>query len=152
MKEDQSKSYFDKLEENIKKFGYQLTYVSSNESPSFCYSTGIYKSFNIPEIFISSLPQGLSSELVENYVKSFKEKGDIPIDEKLDYLSDRFPVYLINVPTANLKEYVLSSISFYGNQEYKYLQIIYPDTKGYFPNEQGYDYDQEIMGDLPSNF
>lgn len=146
MTDDQIKAYFDKVDENIKTFGYHLTYVFGKGRPSFCYSTGIYKNFNIPEIFISSLPQGLSSELVKNYVKSFDAKQPIPLSEKLDYLIDRFPVYLIDVPISNLAEYVLSSIRFYKDEEYKYLQVIYPDTEENFPNDIGYDYDQEMMG------
>ena len=148
MNDEQIKAYFDHVNANIEKFGYHLTYVSAKDTPSFCYSTGIYKNFNIPEIFISSLPQGLCSELIENYVNEFQEKEHIPLNEKLDYLIDRFPVYLIEVPILNLQEYVLSSIRFYKKEDYKYIQIIYPDTKGNFPNDSGYDYDQEILGEF----
>lgn len=145
MTDEEIKAYFDKVDDNIKTFGYHLTYVFGKDTPSFCYSTGIYKNFNIPEIFISSLPQGLSSELIENCVKSFNVNQPIPLNEKLDYLIDRFPVYLIEVPILNVTEYVLSSIRFYKDEEYKYLQVIYP-PEGNFPNDIGYDYDQEIMG------
>lgn len=148
MTNEQIKKYFEELEKNIEKKGYQLTYISSTDSPEFCYSTGIYRTFNIPELFISSLPRGLCSEIVKNYVEAFKEGKKIPLNKSIDFLTDRFPVYLINVPITNLKEYVLSSIRIYGNEDYKYLQVIYPDTEGNFPNEPGYDYDQEIMGEF----
>lgn len=140
--------YHKKVNENIRKFGYHLTFVFDDKSSSFCYSTGIYKSFNIPEIFISSLPQNLSFELIKNYVELFKETKNIYLNKKIDNLSDRFPVYLIEVPISNLIDYVLSSIKFYKSEDYKYLQLIYPDTEGRFPREFGYDYDQEIMGEL----
>jgi Domain of unknown function (DUF4262) len=147
MTDKQRKEYFDKVDKNIKESGYHLTNVfASKNSPSFFYSTGIYKTFGIPEIFISSLPSGLCSELVRNYVKSFKDKQVIPLNEKLDYLSDRFSVYLIEVATSKLSDYVLSSVRLYKDEDYKYLQIIFPDTKGCFPNDIGYNYDQEIIG------
>jgi hypothetical protein len=147
MTDDQIKKYFDKVDENIKKSGYHLTNVfASKDSPSFFYSTGIYKTFGIPEIFISSLPSGLCSELVKNYVKSFRDNKAIPLYEKLNYLTDRFSVYLIEVPTSKLSDYVLSSVRLYKDEDYKYLQVIFPDTKGHFPNDIGYNYDQEIMG------
>jgi hypothetical protein len=41
---------------------------------------------------------------------------------------------------------VLTSIWFYKVEDYKYLQIIFPDIHGRFPNDTDYDYDQEIMG------
>lgn len=148
MTDEQIKEYLEKLEKNIEKYGYQLTNISSSDSPDFCYSTGIYRTFNIPELFISSLPQGLCAEIVENYVVAFKNGKEIPLNQSLDFLNDRFPVYLIEVPVENLVEHVLSSIRIYGNEDYKYLQVIYPDTEGNYPNDEGYDYDQEIMGDL----
>lgn len=147
MTEEKIKEYFEKVDKSIKEFGYNLTNVfASRDSPSFCYSTGIYKTFKIPELFISSLPPGLCSQLTANYIKSFKDKESIPLNEKLDYLIDRFSVYLIEVPTSKLTAYVLTSIRFYKGEDYKYLQIIFPDTNGRFPNDTGYDYDQEIMG------
>lgn len=148
MTDEQIKEYFEKLEKNIEENGYQLSYISSSDSPDFCYSTGIYRTFNIPELFISSLPRGLCSEMVENYVEAFKENKEIPRNEILNFLTDRFPVYLIDVPVPNLKEYVLSSIRIYENEDFTYLQVIYPDTEGNFPNDVGYDYDQEIMGEF----
>lgn len=146
MTEKEKKEYHRKVNDNIRKFGYHLTFVFADKSPAFCYSTGIYKSFNIPEIFISSLPQNLSFELIKNYVELFKETKDITLNTKINTLSDRFPVYLIEVPIANLLDYVLSSIKFYKNDNCQYLQLIYPDTSGRFPKDIGYDYDQEIMG------
>jgi hypothetical protein len=146
MTDDQIKQYHDKVDDNIIKHGYHSTFVFADKRPSFCYSTGIYKNFQIPEIFISSLPPNLSHGLIETYVKKFKGSESIPLDMKIDDFTDRFPVYLIDVPTDKLADYILSSIRFYNNQDYKYLQLIYPDTEGRFPHDAGYDYDQEIMG------
>ncbi len=146
MTEEKIREYFEEVDKNIKKYGYNVTNVfASEETPSFCYSTGIYRNFKIPELFISSLPPGLCAELIENYVKSFKDNPSIPLNVKLDDLSHRFSVYLIEVPISKLSNYVLTSIQFYNREEYKYLQVIFPDTKGHFPNDIGYDYDQEIM-------
>ena len=134
--------------ENIQNFGYHVTFVFSDNSPSFCYSTGLFKSFNIPELFISSLPENLSVDLTSKYVDLFKKTNSIPLNTKIDNLSDRFPVFLVAVSIDKLQDYVLSSIKYYKNDKYKYLQLIYPDIDGLFPNEPGYDYDQEIIGEF----
>ena len=76
----------------------------ADSTPSFCYSTGIYKSFGIPEIFISSLPKNLSQGLIENYVNKFKNSDSIPIDKRIDDLTDRFSIYLNEVPTGYYNE------------------------------------------------
>jgi hypothetical protein len=146
MTDEQIKQYHKQVDENIVKYGYHSTFVFTGNTPSFCYSTGIYKSFGIPELFISSLPQNLSHELIQNYVHKFKNMDKVPLDIKIDDLTDRFPVYLIEVPIDKLTDYVLSSIRFYEGKNYKYIQLIYPDTNGYFPNNKGYNYDQVILG------
>jgi hypothetical protein len=146
MTEKQIKQYHENVDENIRKYGYHSTFVFSDKSPSFCYSTGIFKSFGIPEIFISSLPQNLSNTLIQCYVDKFKDTPTVPLNKRLEDLTDRFSVYLIEVPVENLIDYVLSSVRFYDSNPYKYVQLIYPDTTGLFPNDAGYGYDQMIMG------
>ena len=72
----------------------------------------------------------------------FKYVKPVPLNTRLDDLTDRFSVYLIEVPEEKLIDYVLSSVRFYDSNPYKYVQLIYPDTAGHFPNDAGYDYDQ----------
>ena len=148
MTDQQVKEYHEKVAAAMKDYGYHSTFVFGDTGPSFCYSTGIYKSFGIPEIFISALPQNLSHELIQNYVSKFKDAVSIPLNEKLEDVTDRFPIYLIEASKDALTEYVLSSLRFYGDEDFKYVQIVYPDTKGHFPNDVGYDYDQVIMGEF----
>ena len=148
MTDQQIKEYHKKVEAAMKEYGYQSTFVFGDSTPFFCYSTGVYKSFGIPEIFISALPQNLSHELIANYVSKFKDTGSIPLGKKLEDLTDRFPVYLIEVSKDMLTDYVLSSLRFYGDEEFKYVQLVYPDTNGRFPNDAGYDYDQVILGEF----
>ena len=148
MTETEKKEYHKKVDDCITEFGYYSTFVFDKTKPSFCYSTGAFKSFNIPEIFISSLPQNLSFEIISNYVKLFKGTTDIPLNTKFDNLINRFPIILIDAPISKLTEYVLTSFRFYKNDTFKYLQLVFPDIEGHFPNDKGYNYDQEIIGEL----
>lgn len=148
MTDEERKNYHDSVDDNIKKYGYHTTYVFAGKSPSFCYSTGVYHSFRIPEIFISSLPKNLSQGLIGDYVDKFKNKGSVPINKLITDLNDRFPIYLIEVTTNKLTDYALSSFRFYNDREFKYVQLVFPDTKGHFPNDKGYNYDQIIIGDF----
>ncbi len=101
MTEEEIKKYHEKVDANIEKYGYQSTFVFGKKSPSFCYSTGAYKSFGIPEVFLSSLPKNLSHTLVVNYINRFKDGTPIPLNTRINDLTDRFPVYLIEVdPTT----------------------------------------------------
>lgn len=145
---DKKNLYFKKVYDNIKNFGYHTTTILEEENfTPFAYSTGIFESFEIPELFISGLGPNLSDELIKNYVEKFKF-GQIPINEKNKDFSDRFPVYFIKVNNEDLTEYILTSIKFYERRNYKYLQLIFPDLNGKFPNEIAYEYDQKIIGEF----
>ncbi|WP_412561307.1 DUF4262 domain-containing protein [Winogradskyella sp. MIT101101] len=147
MDKEQKEKYFKKVNDNIAKFGFHMTFVLEETGfTPFGYSTGIYKSFGIPELFISGLPNGLTNTLIDNYAERFKFK-EVPLNEKIDDLIDLFPVYFIEVENDKLTEYTLSSFKFYENSEFKYLQLIFPDLNGFFPSETEYDYDQEILGE-----
>jgi hypothetical protein len=150
MKENEGKKqvYFKQVYNNIKNIGYHTTAIieEKNFTP-FAYSTGIFENFKIPELFISGLGPNLSGELIKNYAEKFKFEK-IPLNEKIENLSDRFPVYLIKVNNKDLTEYVLTSIKFYENRNYEYLQLIFPDLNGNFPNEINYDYDQKIIAEF----
>jgi len=145
---DEQKNYFKTVYDNIKKYGFHSTSVleEKNFTP-YSYSTGIYENFKIPELIISGLGPNFSTELIRSYAEKYKFE-EVPINEIVENLTDRFSVYFIEVPTANLKEYGLSSAKYYGNNSYKYVQLIFPDLNLNFPNEADYDYDQEIFGEF----
>ena len=146
MNKEQKEKYFKIVNNNIEEFGFHTTFVmEENGFTPFGYSTGIYKTFGIPELFISGLPNGLTTELIKNYVQRFKFKK-VPVKQKRDDLIDRFSVYFIEVKNELLTEYTLSSFKFYENSDFKYLQLIFPDLNGNFPNDSEYDYDQKILG------
>ncbi|MFD2943006.1 DUF4262 domain-containing protein [Flavobacterium notoginsengisoli] len=146
--EKKKELYFEKVYDNIRNKGYHITAVLEEDDVTpFAYSTGIFENFKIPELFISGLGPNLSGEIIRNYAEKYKF-SEISLNEKIDDLIENFPVCFIKVKIENLSEYVLTSIKFYENREYTYLQLIFPDLKGRFPNESGYDYDQTIVGEF----
>ncbi|ARS42838.1 hypothetical protein CA265_00535 [Sphingobacteriaceae bacterium GW460-11-11-14-LB5] len=146
MTEAQRKKYFKEVNDDIRKYGYHTTVVLEAEnSTPFAYSTGIYEYFKIPELFISGLGPNLSGQLIKNYADQYKLRA-VPLNKRITDLTERFPVYFIKVTNESLSDYVLSSIRHYGNEKYEYLQLIFPDLNGNFPDERNYDYDQKIFG------
>ena len=147
-KQDEMIDYTAKVHDSISKHGFHVTCVGAGNLPSFCYSTGIYKSYAIPEIFISSLSPTLSHELIRQYINRFSAHDPI-LNTRIGAVDERFDYYLIPVELIRLREYVLASFRFYGKNLFEYLQMVYPDTNGHFPGEQGYNYDQELLGTFP---
>lgn len=146
MDEEFKKEYFEKVNSNIINFGYHVTYINENaKNTPFAYSTGIYETFKIPELFISGLGPNLSQELIAQYVEKFKN-NIIQTNIKIADLSSRFEVLFLKVNIFQVTEYMLSTIYFYKNQNFNVLQLVFPDLNGNFPNENNYNYDQEILG------
>lgn len=148
MEEYKKRLYFERVDLNIEQNGFHITYVLEQDNfTPFGYSTGLYKNFGIPEVFISGLPNGLTTTLINNYAKIYKNQK-VPLHIKLNNLIDRFSVYIIPVVTNDLDNKILSSFKFYENYNFECVQIIFPDLKGKFPNEVDYNYDQEIFGKI----
>ena len=146
--EEKKRLFLKRIDDDIEKYGYHVTYVMEKKDfTPFGYSTGLYKNFGIPEVFVSGLPNGLTNTLITNYAEIFKDKS-IPFNEKLDNLIDRFLVYLIPVETSLIEEKVLASLRLYDGIGFDSVQVIYPDLNGLFPGEVGYDYDMEIFGEI----
>jgi hypothetical protein len=140
-------AYADLVKRNVRAHGFHFTWVGADETPCFCYSTGVYETQGLPELIVSSLPPSLSGELMRSYVRRFRDSSP-PIATRIaKHESDRFDYYLIAANFDKIRDYVLASQKYYGGVEVPYLQLVYPDTDGRFPHEPGYDYDQEIFGD-----
>lgn len=147
MSEAQKGLYFEMVDSNIEKHGFHVTYVlEAKDFTPFGYSSGLYKNFGIPEAFVSGLPNGLTNTLITNYAQAFRDQK-VPLKQKLANLIDRFPVYIIPVKNEALNEKILSTFRLYENDYFESVQIIFPDLDGKFPEEVGYNYDQEIFGD-----
>ena len=148
MDDKKKQEYLAMIDDNIAKHGFHVTYVMEQKDfTPFGYSTGLFRSFGIPEVFVSGLPNGLTNTLICNYAERFKDQK-IPILEFIEELIDRFPVYLTKVSPLDLQEEILASFRLYEDEEFECLQIIFPDLNGKFPHETGYEYDQKIFGEL----
>ena len=146
--EEKKRLFLKRIDDDIEKYGYHVTYVMEEKDfTPFGYSTGLFKNFGIPEVFVSGLPNGLTNTLITSYAEIFKDKS-IPFNEKLDNLIDRFLVYLIPLETSLIEEKVLASLRLYDGIGFDSVQVIYPDLNGIFPGEEGYDYDMEIFGEI----
>lgn len=140
--------YAKRVRDSVARNGFHITSVAAEDEPGFTYSTGIYQSDAIPEIIISALPPNLSAELISQYVDRFRATGPI-VGKRITAVKERFDYYLVPVPLKRIRDYVLATTKYYGKNEFEYLQLVYPDTEGLFPYEDGYDYDQELFGAFP---
>ena len=129
--DEKKRKFLELIDSDIEKYGFHVTYVlEEKDFTPFGYSTGLYKNFGIPEVFISGLPNGLTNTIITNYAEIFKEK-EVRFYQKINNLIDRFPVYLIPVELSSLKDKVLACNRLYDGADFESIQVIYPDLNGF---------------------
>src|SRR5262245_5356738 len=101
--------YAKAVRENVERYGFHTTSVGAGDVPAFSYSTGIYESYVIPEIIISTLPPRLSHDLISQYVERFQASGP-SIGQRITAVKERFDYYLVPVPLVRIQNYVLATI------------------------------------------
>ncbi|MEM0926859.1 MAG: DUF4262 domain-containing protein, partial [Planctomycetota bacterium] len=119
-------NYAAKVRESIRQHGFHVTYVGQDETPSFCYSTGIFETLGLPELFLSSLPPNLSHELICQYAERYRDSKPT-LGRRVSAMKERFDHFLIPVDRDALREYTLASFEFYGDAPFECLQLVYPD-------------------------
>lgn len=124
--------------DNIKKFGWIVTTVMDRideptDEPNFAYSTGLYETFNKPEILIVGLKPDLSHILINNIGYDYKNKRQFQIGKLHDGILDKFDCLLIDVEKKYYKNYFGQSLWYYQNEGFPVTQIIYPTINGFFP-------------------
>ena len=62
--------YEKKIHSNIDRVGWHLTSVSSQDSYSYSYSIGLFKTFGHPEVIVVGLPPDVAYSVVKDMVKS----------------------------------------------------------------------------------
>lgn len=122
----------------IDKSGWQVTAVfAEGDSPSFAYSTGIYKSYDKPELLVIGLNTKSAAKLVNLYgakIKTSKfsyESGNF----YSDFLDD-WDVYMTDANSKAKTEYTLSSQWYYNGVEFPLMQCVWPSVKGFWPWDQ----------------
>ena len=88
--------YAKQVRDSINESGFHVTFVGSGDRPAFCYSTGVFETFSIPELFISSLPPGLSHELITQYVDRHANHQPPP-ERRISAIDERFDLSLIHI-------------------------------------------------------
>ena len=123
----------------VRKHGWFCTSVFAEEgSLGFSYSTGFWVNLGRPELLIFSVPPEMAHAVLWAFYRAPVE-GTWPIGEPLSGFVENLPVMLMPVAKAHYATYPLSSRWFYGGEEFPALQVVWPDTEGRFPWEEGAD-------------
>lgn len=126
---------------NIDKFGCQVIYVMGEDDlPPFGYSIGINRNKNKSEIIVIGLKQEITHFIINEYCERIKNE-EIKFrknDLYSGYLGG-FDVKFGKVLKKYYDEYLGQCLSYYKSDEFQVVQLIYPNTKGIFPDSDQAD-------------
>jgi hypothetical protein len=143
----------EKLISDIDTHGWHVLKVMADDSgPGFCYSVGLHKTFNHPEILIIGLKLELAHLLINNIGHDIKEGRTFLSGQFYTGILDNFKCLLLDVNKIYYDEYFGYAKWYYTNNDFSVLQCIYPTVKGVFPWDNNWPIDiknlQPILGQL----
>ena len=156
MKEDKDHKCIDKNEllsrtrVNVEKYGLQVIMVGSTDyTPSFAYSIGLYKTYNHPEIICFGLPDNLGHAII-NDVANLIKNGEAIISRKIyENIFKKSKAEFLSVDDRNIDDYFGAALNYYESQKFPALQLVWTDRNDKFPWEENFEekflYDQPLL-------
>ncbi|MFK5951003.1 MAG: DUF4262 domain-containing protein [Methylococcales bacterium] len=126
------------VREAIMKYGWSCMGVVSGPLPGFTYSIG-FATLSHPEIVITGIDHASSQSLLRAIYKRIKDE-DLTLQDG-DELNDiaSMPVRFVKVSGRGKTNNIVQAYNYYKNWDFDVLQMIWPDTKGVFPGEDGFE-------------
>jgi hypothetical protein len=129
----------DLVREKVDEHGWFVMQVMAGEEPdepAFAYTIGLHSSYGHPELIIVGLRIDLMLALLNVCGNRIKAGERLPVDEPFDRVLDGYPVCLRTVFTAeSRREHVGYATWFHGGDDFRLLQLVWPDKQGRFPGE-----------------
>ena len=137
-----------KIVANIREHGFQTTSVGAGtDTPSFSYTTGLWRMASIPEILIPTLQASVSHSLFHHIHRQAQHGFVPPIGVPVSDVMMGYDCYFFPIAASAYEDYPLSSNWFYGNRDYPCLQLVWADEVGLFPWQSGFN--EKFRDDQP---
>lgn len=134
--------YFFKLRELIKIHGFTLIGVFDDvgNDPSFVYSIGLTE-MGWPELLLIGDINPMFLEIImTEVVDHFRKVGSVVPGDIGGIITGGYDLRVIEVDSAVAgAKYGCQVKNFYPGRDIKFMQVLWPDKAGVFPNEEGYD-------------
>jgi hypothetical protein len=104
-----------------------LSITDDTGGPDFCYSIGINKTAQQPDLLVFGLPPEVGGFVINEYNRRVRA-GEV-FTTHLPYYGflDGFPVYFGEVPSRHFEKYLGFGLWFYRSEKFRVLQVIYPN-------------------------
>jgi hypothetical protein len=119
------------LNYNIRMNGFGMLY-SFAEFPFFAYSAGLEESWHHPELIVFGLDYDLSTRLITEAVNLIRGGASFTNLKSIYRIGD-INVMFFEVPDASIKHYLCETDAYYGEKNFRALQMVWADEQGCFP-------------------
>ncbi len=141
-------SFHDEVVKNMEgEMGWHITGVM--DSPAFTYSTGLTQ-YSLPEFIVSGLPMETSAYFINQIGSEMKDGKRLEVGKKyFKYTASGLPIVFVEVSKEVMEE-KMTVTGFHFQDGFKALQLVWCDTDGKFPWEEGFEEKfiehQQILG------
>jgi hypothetical protein len=133
----------------IEQHGYTFVGVfdPDGKDPQFAYSIGLTQ-FAWPEVlFIGNMRPDYIEIILTDLINKWREAGTYQLGDNMGLIVfkdlSEHPLRVIEVDAHHvLDEYAHQVLRYFDPGEVKFVQVLWPDTNGKFPGEEGYDESQ----------
>jgi len=137
---------FEDLVEKIRVHGHAVVAAFADPeegAPGFSYTIGLSKDGVLPELLIFGIDPQSSHVILNDMASRLKTVGRPEDGAKLERIAN-LPLLVRQVPGEVARHYARFVCSLLGNETPDVMQVVWPDPRGRFPGERGYDrfYDQ----------
>jgi hypothetical protein len=134
------KEFDQKLLKALEEWGWFVLSVGAGDSePAFSYSIGLYEHFQHPEIILFGLDFTVMHGLINDAAGKIKE-GSRYLDRYRDAnLLKDYECEFRSVRRDRYEGLLNYALWYYQGKEFPALQLVWPDSRGTFPWESGFD-------------
>lgn len=130
-----------KIRKDVEEYGCFVMCVGGGPGPHFAYSIGIPTTFpGASEIILFALGFETMAHLINDVVRQMREGQPFEAGQQYDGILQNFPVYFGWVKPEHYDSHVGQGQVYHGSDTgFGLLQMVWPDTKGKFPWQSGFE-------------
>lgn len=141
--------YNQSIKNNLDKYGYAFVGVNDvdeeNPEPAYVYTVGLLTA-GMPELFLSgNMGQQTAMGIMNKVINMWRTDGKVRLGRIENFLqvgNKGMAIFLIEVDSVLALDIHTKEVgNFFPNMEHRLVQILWPDEKGYLPNQRKYTAD-----------
>ncbi len=127
----------DKISQNIEKNGCHIIHHDGDQTkPSVTYSVGMKASAQCPDILVTGMEKDMAHFLINEYLYRIRDRENFVADQSYsDFLEDALITFKA-IDKGHYHNFCPQAVSFYGDDGFEMLHLIWPDFDGIWPWEK----------------